>query len=283
MRLASFDAGSMVTAATVSDDGKRLLLLTYEYLHQFELSGAAAQMLAGPHRKMLIEARQCEAVCFDGKSILVANEQREIYRIEPNHWRDVLLPAAPQHAVRMVVDTPLADITWQEVALATLEADYIEGQLPTGPPPRLKLTCSQEALYCQVEWAAGVLPEHLREGWRISILVGPALQRQAMVANPADAAYEVSLGEAGWQVTRPGGEALAAGGALPTTIHTTSRLAVRIPLVPTLQNSDPLRVNVIIRQPAAEGFEEWAWGATSSTWPSDNALLWGRIDRQPSR
>jgi len=283
--LASFDAGSRVTAASITPDGKYMAVLSYEYLHLFELSGDESQMLGGPHHRMLIEARQSEAICFDADTIVFTNEQREIYRVDRHDLPEVLLPAAPQIERRMVEDVAPADIDWENLPAVQLEAETIEGRAPQGTPPVLKLTCSSEALFLQVQWRhvpLGIPGENTR----MSILVGPALHRAALVADASDAAFEVMLTDGGWQLTHAGGCSPPVGeGELANTVcRLPDQLAVRIPLVSTLRTKpDPLRVNVIIRQPTPAGFGEWAWGATRSTRPWDNALLWGRIDRRSVR
>lgn len=131
------------------------------------------------------------------------------------------------------------------------------------------------------------MPGPSRQHWRLSVFVGPALQRTALLADAADAAFEVVLADEGWQLTHAGGcsPAVQEGVLSNVSQEVPGRLAVRIPLASILRaNEVPLRVNVIVRQPtAAAGFEEWAWGATRSTWPWDNVLLWGRIERVSDR
>jgi hypothetical protein len=75
-----------VTAADVSPDGRWLAVLTQfpkASIWIFDTKGAGDKLLSKPVRWVEIaNAKQCEAICFDGAdTLVVANEQRDIFRV----------------------------------------------------------------------------------------------------------------------------------------------------------------------------------------------------------
>jgi len=80
--------GGWVTGADVSPDGKTLAVLTQspeQSVWLFDTSARDGRMLSQgrPRRIVFSGAKQCEAICFvDNNSLLVTNEQRDIFRIQ---------------------------------------------------------------------------------------------------------------------------------------------------------------------------------------------------------
>lgn len=75
-----------VTAADVSPDGRWLAVLTHFPMASvwvFDTKGVGSKLLSKPVRWVaMTNAKQCEAICFDGPShLIMTNEQREIFRI----------------------------------------------------------------------------------------------------------------------------------------------------------------------------------------------------------
>ena len=74
----SFPIDGLVTGADFSEQHQMLCVLTYNSVWLFEKNGDA--FMGGKHyRKILEDAKQCEAVCFDGDSIIITNEQGELF------------------------------------------------------------------------------------------------------------------------------------------------------------------------------------------------------------
>lgn len=78
-----------VTAADISPDGRWLAVLTQFPVASvwiFDTRGVGDKLLSKPTRWVaMTNAKQCEAICFDGSDNLVmTNEQREIFRIKVN-------------------------------------------------------------------------------------------------------------------------------------------------------------------------------------------------------
>lgn len=76
-----FDIQNMVSGADISLDGTRLAVLTYDAIWVFEVDAASDSFFEGSVYWLPIQAKQCEAICFDGDELLIANEQRDLYRV----------------------------------------------------------------------------------------------------------------------------------------------------------------------------------------------------------
>jgi hypothetical protein len=90
------DLGGWVTAADLSPDGHTLAVLCQHPVQSvwlFELPSRGDRLLSGPTRRLVFtDARQCEAVCFDGSDTLImTNEQRDLFRLKVSDFG----PATP--------------------------------------------------------------------------------------------------------------------------------------------------------------------------------------------
>jgi len=79
--------GGWVTAADLSPDGKTLAVLTNALkagIWLYDISKTKENWLHAPSRHIpLSGVRQAEGICFvDGKTVLITNEQRDIFRIQ---------------------------------------------------------------------------------------------------------------------------------------------------------------------------------------------------------
>ena len=79
LKFATFPIGSRVTATDLSPDGKRVAVLTYDYLWLFE--GSGEDIFKGRAYRLPIRMGQCEAVCFDGETLIVTNEGGDMFRV----------------------------------------------------------------------------------------------------------------------------------------------------------------------------------------------------------
>lgn len=83
--------GGRVTAADATPDGRYLAVLTYHALHVFERPGEGDNYLARPVQRIELDPdvfEQCEAVTWDGPDLVVANEQRAIFRLpRAREWK----------------------------------------------------------------------------------------------------------------------------------------------------------------------------------------------------
>ncbi len=70
-----------VSAADASPDGRRLAVLTYSAVWLFEKPHGSDNYFRGRTLRLPVEARQSEAICFDGSDLLITNEQRDVYRL----------------------------------------------------------------------------------------------------------------------------------------------------------------------------------------------------------
>lgn len=77
-----FDFGEYVTAADYNSKTKQLAVLTYDAVWIFDNSLNKENFFSKYISRLPIDAKQCEAICFDKKNIIITNEQREIYKIK---------------------------------------------------------------------------------------------------------------------------------------------------------------------------------------------------------
>ena len=71
------------SAADASPDGRRIALLTYRAIFVFERAGRHP-VPSGPMTRIdldLLRTRQVEGIAWDGDALVVANEQRQLFRI----------------------------------------------------------------------------------------------------------------------------------------------------------------------------------------------------------
>jgi hypothetical protein len=77
----------LVTAADWDPKGRRLVFLNYRAIWLVEnvnIEDAKGNLLAGSCQWLPIEARQTEAICFDGDTLCITNEQRDMFRVHVN-------------------------------------------------------------------------------------------------------------------------------------------------------------------------------------------------------
>jgi hypothetical protein len=77
--------GGMVTAASVTPDGRTLAVLTYNSVLLFQRPEDSDDYLSRPLKRIDLDSgavKQCEGIAWDGKTLLVANEQGEIHRLD---------------------------------------------------------------------------------------------------------------------------------------------------------------------------------------------------------
>ena len=79
--LATLNFGGMVTAADISEDGGLLAVLTYRHIWLVEVTEREGGLLLGRKYRLPVRAGQCEGVCFSGDSLLITNEQRDIFAV----------------------------------------------------------------------------------------------------------------------------------------------------------------------------------------------------------
>lgn len=279
LRLGAFESGSMTTAADLSADGRILAVLTYQYLHLFERTANGGYL--GRHHRVLIEARQCEAVCFDGQDVLIANEQREVYRLglQALRRRKTFLPEPPR--ARIARRTRQVEDWWRAATPLVLSPEQRDGKPPSGLPPEVRLAWDDSVLSCGIAWMP-TRPEWPDSSVVLQIMLGHLATAPVLGAD--DRVYAgVSQGgviELVQQFPVPTGSA-------PRWRDDASRFEVQVPLPAAVRRGGRLAFNILVFQPTVGGthtadappaqvrLDEWSWGGSSSTQPLANPLLWG--------
>jgi hypothetical protein len=82
--VASFDIGGKTTAADATQDGRKLVITTYDDIFVFETEGHTDHWFHGKIYWMPYQAAQVEAVCFEDEEtlLLACEETAELYRVE---------------------------------------------------------------------------------------------------------------------------------------------------------------------------------------------------------
>lgn len=80
-----------VTAADASPTGDSLAVLTYNNVWVFEKTSPRGNYFDGNILWLPIRAKQCEGICFDGHTLIISNEQRELFELPV----DQLIPLTP--------------------------------------------------------------------------------------------------------------------------------------------------------------------------------------------
>ncbi|MFB0564179.1 MAG: hypothetical protein ACETWK_00700 [Candidatus Aminicenantaceae bacterium] len=79
--LGTFDSKGMVTGADATPDGNRLAVLTFNSVWLFEVSDSSDDYFNGKISWLPIIAKQCEGICFDGNTLIISNEQRDLFEL----------------------------------------------------------------------------------------------------------------------------------------------------------------------------------------------------------
>ncbi|HSR68973.1 MAG TPA: hypothetical protein VLU25_13630 [Acidobacteriota bacterium] len=140
---------TMVTAADISEDGRRIVLASYRALLIFEGEGGVEALLQSTPLICQLNARQVEAVAWEGERIYLTNEQREIYRIKASKWRNHTAPflRRPEKDVPFALRRPSVHVSleqWGKGEWLTVRLEGREAKLG-------RLLWTQEGLHIGLE------------------------------------------------------------------------------------------------------------------------------------
>lgn len=80
-KISEFAIGGQVTGADCSPDEKKLAVLTRKSVWLFELTGDSDNYFNGKTSYLPVSLDQCEAICLDSESMIIANEEGNLYQI----------------------------------------------------------------------------------------------------------------------------------------------------------------------------------------------------------
>lgn len=285
-KLGEFEIGSPVTAADLSPDGRLLAVLSYQYIHLFECTPERADDLAGVAHPVVIEGRQCEAVCFDGRRILFTNEQREIHCIGVDWLRthDTYLPEPPVVEIPRVV--PSLDGQpgeWRRAGgSGRLRFDRYVQRQPNGgpwvPEPEVRVGWSRDGLLLYARWHTGAPGGGETSGGEPSLYVmfGPGTTGEPRL-DPAQRVWEATLEGDSLRLRARSPQ----NGSVPSAwSHQAGGAVVLEALLPGpdtfLGSGGEIRLNVLVMaQAGGMGSAEFGWSASLDMQPLENPLLWG--------
>ncbi len=82
IRTGALDFESPVTSADASPDGRFLAVLTYDAIWLFERPSDSANYLEGKKSTFPFQIWQCEALAFDGDTLLIGNEKGLLFELK---------------------------------------------------------------------------------------------------------------------------------------------------------------------------------------------------------
>jgi len=280
--LGTAEIGSQVTAAALFPDGRRLLVLSYQYIHVFYRAPGTENFLGALEHRVVIEGRQCEGLCFFDDEVLFANEQREMYclGLEQVLQADTYLPAPPRLRLRHAEPGPGSGTDWAAQTALPLHSEFPAGEA-SGAAPQIRLGWCERGLLLRARWSLPQGTVHAGEAGEtlLYLMCGP----------PEAATPKLQSGQQVWEARRVDDDIELRpllpepGAALPGSVvqrsESTLVLEALVPLA--LGAGTNLALNVILLQPAAPEAHEWSWAGGSSTQPLENPLLWGRVELVP--
>ncbi len=276
-RRGEFDLGSQVTAADLSPDGNRLVVLSYEYICVFERPGDSDQFFAGRHHRVLIEGRQCEGISFDRERIVFTNEQREMYCLPLDDLlaRETYLPAIPHVDVPRWTPEDTDVFTSGCRVPLHLGAGMPDADPGTATPPTLNLAWSPDALHVSVRWSS-LEPPGKGSRQLMQLMLGPPGDEPRL--GPDQGVWEVQETLAGVRMRRerpnPKGDWLQL-----ESRREGSQLEFHARIPAPAQPQAELGFNAIAFVPRSP--LEWCWSTSSSAQPERNPVLWGRLRLVP--
>ncbi|HEA68210.1 MAG TPA: hypothetical protein ENI07_15530 [Desulfobacterales bacterium] len=102
--IGAFNVGGAVTGANLSDDGRRLAVLTYNSVWLFETDKDTDDYFKGRiYRFKFKPQKQFESISFNQDELIISNEDSELYRLSLKQFKEVkleqngLIPPSVEH------------------------------------------------------------------------------------------------------------------------------------------------------------------------------------------
>jgi len=80
--IARFNTRGQVSGADVSPDRRKLVVLTYTSIWLFETRKKSDNYFKGKISWLPYKAEHCEAICFDGKELIIVNERGDLFQLK---------------------------------------------------------------------------------------------------------------------------------------------------------------------------------------------------------
>ncbi len=277
-----FDAGSLVTAADMSPDGKRLVILSYEFIDIFTEKEDAENLFDYDHHRLLIEGKQCEAVTWDNEDIIFTNEQGEIHRLEKAFWTNnsEYLPPIPETDVHRIENFKADGKKDEWKADSDSLQLKIKKESQKDRPPAVFLGWNSDALLIYAEWNLKV--KKLEEfGGRKSLafIMIDGKEKRPPHLSPEQIVFEICLKDKEPVVQIP----FKPDEKLETELFfdqgkgkTVMEAAVPAKLVPSWNHEKGNRFGLNILLITNQEAREWHWSTDSDCMTWDNPFTWGK-------
>jgi hypothetical protein len=283
-RLGDFEVDGMVTGADASVDGSKLLVLCYEYIYLFEKPRSGDNYLAGNFKRILLELRQSEGICFNEPYFFLTNEQREIYRLPVDYFnaRDSFLPPLPSAVIPRIAHykidgktTEWDGLTKSPVALKV--SSVYEKNNARCTPPTVQIAWTEDGLVLLVrDWQ---MPKTKKKK-KIDLL-------NVMLETNNRRTLALEDGAMVWKLSRTKKKLRFEQTFPPSSSKDSepiyflnetsgfSSLEAFLPIPKSLSPGDRLLFNIILNP-----FEECEcyWASDTSMWSLANPYIWGEVE-----
>ena len=279
-RLGDFKIDGMVTGADASVDGSKLLVLCYEYIYLFEKPRNNDNYLAGQFKRILIELRQSEGICFDEPYFMMTNEQREIYRVPEDIFDtgESFLPPLPTAAIPKISNYKIDGKTTEWNGLTNsavkLTTNFLyEKANGRCVPPKLNVAWTDGGLVLSIQnWD---LPKPKKKKTDLLFVMIEMKNNRSVKLEESSLLWKFSRSkkESTFKQTAP-----AVNESTPLFFLRKDRRSYTfeafLPVTKKLSPGDGLLFNILLL-PFQEC--ECYWATDSSTWTLENPYVWGEI------
>lgn len=279
-RLGDFEVDGMVTGADASPDGSKLLVLCYEYIYLFEKPRNSDNYLAGNFKRILIELRQSEGICFDEPYFMLTNEQREIFRLPENYFdsHDSFLPPLPTATIPKISNYKIDGRAneWGNVAKSalTVTTNFLyEKTNGRCVPPKLNVAWTDAGVLLSIQgWN---LPKPKKKKADLLYVMLEVENNRSIKLEESSLVWKFSRSKKGstFKQTTPAADGIVPMFALSQN-NGRDTFEAFLPVTKKLSPGDRLLFNILIFP-----FEECEcyWATDSSTWTLANPYIWGEI------
>lgn len=288
-KISEFEIDGAVTGADITPDGRKLLLLCYEYIYLFEKPVDSDDFLAGRRKRILFEGRQSEGICFTGSAneFVITNEQQEIYRLPESIFdlRSSFIPELPMVSVPTLGEYTLDGRAneWAGVSGGLLKLSLNEighKKSITCASPTVRIGRVNQGLLLHIEkWQ----PAKTKKKKKVDLL-------QIMLGSRGERTVSLQPGAAVWRLRRSKKGKYSFKQDYPDQPsgfeprlkviegkrHIATELFVPFPEVRgTGDHPGPILFNLILNPSSGC---EWYWSTDSTTFSAANPYLWGEMN-----
>jgi hypothetical protein len=280
----SLDAGSMVTAADLSSDGRELAILSYDFVILVDVPPTGERILSRAGvRRLLFEGKQSEAISHEGDVLRVANEQGEIHLLE----RAAVVEAAAEAAAAgadgwpqgiaggYLPPTPRMTAPLGRAIAVPLRAATGELNEPAPTSPAFAiLTRGESGTRIDLSWEATAPDSGTAEPTRILVVAWGTPSRRVALATD-DRLWQVVLRDGAFAALPVGKTPPVPAPEIELSLED-GRVRGSMTLDVDWHETAALNLNLF-----ADRAGDWCWGGDWAMRGPLNPFLWGQVEPAP--